>query len=128
MDAGTGMAEIANAGHQPPIICRAKDGGLEIAEAKSVPIGVERRTAYASTHVALGDGDVLAIYTDGIVETMNAQGKQYGRKNLGAVVQRSRGLAPSAIADAIRDDLEQFAGHSLPHDDRTVLVMKRTKA
>jgi sigma-B regulation protein RsbU (phosphoserine phosphatase) len=128
MDAGTGMAEIANAGHQLPIICRAKDGGLEIAEAKSVPIGVERRTAYASTHAALGDGDVLAIYTDGIVETMNAQGKQYGRKNLGAVVQRSRGLAPSAIADAIRDDLEQFAGHSLPHDDRTVLVMKRTKA
>jgi serine phosphatase RsbU (regulator of sigma subunit) len=59
---------------------------------------------------------------------MNAQGKQYGRKNLGMLLQRSRTLGSSAIADAIRDDLEQFAGHSLPHDDRTVLVMKRTKA
>ena len=59
---------------------------------------------------------------------MNAQGKQYGRKNLGAIVQRSRGLEPEAIAAAVRDDLEQFAGHSLPHDDRTVLVMKRKKA
>jgi sigma-B regulation protein RsbU (phosphoserine phosphatase) len=128
VDGATGMAEIANAGHQPAIVCRASDGALEAVETKSVPIGVERRTAYTSTNVAFADGDVLVLYTDGIVETMNAQGKQYGRKNLGIVVQRSRGLEPSAIADAIRDDLEQFAGQSLPHDDRTVLVMKRKKA
>jgi len=125
VDAGTGMVEIANAGHQPAIICRASDGSLEAVEAKSVPIGVERRTAYSSTNVALARGDMLVLYTDGIVETINAQGKQYGRKNLGLVIQRSRGLEPQAIAEAIRDEVEQFAGQSLPHDDRTVLVMKR---
>jgi sigma-B regulation protein RsbU (phosphoserine phosphatase) len=97
-------------------------------EAKSVPIGVERRTTYASTNVSLSRGDLLVLYTDGIVETINAQGKQYGRRNLGAVIQRSRGLEPQAVAAAIRDDLEQFAGQSLPHDDRTVLVMKRKTA
>jgi phosphoserine phosphatase RsbU/P len=128
VDAGKGMAEIANAGHQPAIICRASDGSLEAVEAKSVPIGVERRTPYASTNVSFSDGDILVMYTDGIVETINAQGKQYGRKNLGLAVQRSRGLGPQAIADAVRDDLELFAGASLPHDDRTVLVMKREKA
>ena len=128
MDSGTGIAEIANAGHQPAIICRSKDGALELAETKSVPIGVERRTAYTSTHVAFGSGDVLVLYTDGIVETMNAQGRQYGSKNLGIAIQRSRGLSSQAIADSIRDDVEQFAGHTLPHDDRTVLVMKRAKA
>jgi sigma-B regulation protein RsbU (phosphoserine phosphatase) len=128
VDVSTGMTEIANAGHQPAIICRGRDGALEAVESKSVPIGVERRTAYTSADVVLGGGDVLVLYTDGIVETMNAQGKQYGRKNLGMLLQRSRTLGSSAIADAIRDDLEQFAGHSLPHDDRTVLVMKRTKA
>jgi phosphoserine phosphatase RsbU/P len=128
VDGETGMVEISNAGNQSAIICRATDGALEVLEAKSVPIGVERRTAYTSTSVALADGDMLVLYTDGIVETMNAQDKQYGRKNLGIVVQHSRSLEPQAIADAIRDDLKLFAGQSLPHDDRTVLVMKRAKA
>jgi phosphoserine phosphatase RsbU/P len=127
-DAGTGMVEIANAGHQPPIICRVSDGSLETVEANSVPIGVERRTAYASTNVSLSNGDLLVLYTDGIVETMNAQGKQYGRKNLGLLLQRSRGLEPQAIADAVRDDIEAFAGGALPRDDRTLLVIKRKKA
>ena len=128
VNAASGMVELANAGHQPAIICRASDGSLDEVEAKSVPIGVERRTTYASTNVSLSRGDLLVLYTDGIVETINAQGKQYGRRNLGAVIQRSRGLEPQAVAAAIRDDLEQFAGQSLPHDDRTVLVMKRKTA
>jgi sigma-B regulation protein RsbU (phosphoserine phosphatase) len=128
VDAGSGMVELANAGHQAAVICRASDGSLEAVETKSVPIGVERRTVYGSTNVSLSNGDLLVLYTDGIVETMNAQGKQYGRKNLGSVIQRNRGLEPQAIVNAIRDDLESFAGGALPHDDRTLLIVKRKKA
>jgi phosphoserine phosphatase RsbU/P len=127
-DASTGAVDIANAGHQPALVCRASDGSLEAVEIKSVPIGVERGTAYAPSHLDLAEGDLLVLYTDGIVETMNPQGKQYGIKNLGAVVQRSRGLDPSGIADTIKDDLLGFAGQTRPHDDRTVLIMKRSKA
>ncbi len=128
IDGSSGVVELANAGHQPALACRGSDGSLETFESKSVPIGVERGTAYASSRFAMGEGDILALYTDGIVETMNAQGKQYGRKSLGSVIQRSRGLAPSEIAEKIREDLLEFAGLAHPYDDRTVLVIKRTKA
>ncbi len=128
VDSASGAVELANAGHQPAFICRAADGNLETVEAKSVPIGVERGTVYGSTRFALGEGDILVLYTDGIVETMNPQGKQYGRKNLGAVVQRARASSPSQIASRIEEDLLGFAGQTRPHDDRTVLVMKRSKA
>jgi phosphoserine phosphatase RsbU/P len=128
VDTSTGAVELANAGHQPAILCRAADGSLETIEVKSLPIGVERGTAYSSARVALAEGDLLVLYTDGIVETMNPQGRQYGRKNLGAALQRLRELHPSQIAEKIGEDLLGFAGPTRPHDDRTVLVMKRSKA
>jgi len=128
VDSESGGVEIANAGHQPAVLCRGSDGRLEEVESKSVPIGVERRTVYASSGVSLLAGDVLVLYTDGVVEAMNAQGKQYGMRNLGQAIQRARGLDPQAIAEAIRDDVDSFAGGALPRDDRTALVIKRQKA
>ncbi len=128
VDSGSGVVELANAGHQPALLCRSAEGPLETFESKSVPIGVERGTVFSSSKFALADGDVLVLYTDGIVETMNAQGKQYGRKSLGAVVQRCRDLSPSEIAEQVQEDLSGFAGLARPHDDRTVLVIKRSKA
>ena len=107
--------ELANAGHQPALVCRAADGALEAVESKSVPIGVERGTAYTSTNASpSATGDVLVLYTDGIVETMNAQGKQYGRKNLGAVVQRSREPRPAGDRRADRRGLLELRGAGAP--------------
>jgi sigma-B regulation protein RsbU (phosphoserine phosphatase) len=127
-DSSSGAIELANAGHQPALVCRAATGAIEVVEAKSVPIGVERGTVYASSRLALANGDVLVLYTDGIIETMNPQGRQYGNKSLGDIVQRSRELSPSEIAEKIGEDLLDFAGQARPHDDRTVLVMKRSQA
>ncbi len=114
VDSSSGVVELANAGHQPALLCRSSDGPLETFESKSVPIGVERGTIFVSARFALTEGDVLVLYTDGIVETMNAQGKQYGRKSLGAVVQRCRELSPSEIAEQIQEDLMGFAGTRAP--------------
>jgi len=123
-DASTGSLEIANAGHQPVLIYRANADAIETVETKSVPIGVERTTAYSARRLALGAGDVLVMYTDGIVEAMNAQGKQYGRKNLGNVVQRNHSLPAKDIAERVRAELQEFTGQARQHDDQTVLVMK----
>ncbi|HTX72687.1 MAG TPA: GAF domain-containing SpoIIE family protein phosphatase [Rectinemataceae bacterium] len=123
-DASTGSLEFANAGHPPILIYRSNADAIETVEIKSVPVGVERTTSYSAKRIALGAGDVLVMYTDGIVETMNVQGKQYGRKNLGNVIQRSHSLPAREIAERIRTDLLDFAGASRQHDDQTVLVMK----
>lgn len=127
VDAGAGTADIATAGHQAALVCRSSSGELEAIEATGVPIGIERGTSYSSSRVSLGPGDLLVLFTDGIVETMNAQGKQYGWKNLGSAIQAGRELRASELAERIRADVEDFAGKTLPHDDRTVLVMKRSK-
>jgi len=123
-DASSGTLDFANAGHQPLIVYRADADAIETVEAKSVPIGVERTSAFPSKRIALRPGDALVMYTDGIIEAMNEQGKQYGRRNLGNAIQRGHALSAQAMAESVRDDLAAFAGRSRQHDDQTVLVMK----
>jgi sigma-B regulation protein RsbU (phosphoserine phosphatase) len=125
LDAATGEIEFANAGHQPAIIYRAEADTLQAVEIKSIPIGVERSTVFESRRFRLGRGDILALYTDGIVETVNAQGKQFGRKNLGALIRDCRDLPPDQIVERIHSDVLDFAAQARQHDDQTLLILKR---
>ncbi len=124
VDATTGEAEFANAAHQPLLIYRKDSDAIETVDIKSIPIGVERATEYSAKRLRIRPGDVLVMYTDGIVEAMNEQGRQFGRKNLGNAILRSRDLPAKEIAEAIRDDVAEFSGRSRRHDDQTVLVLK----
>ncbi|PKL25583.1 MAG: hypothetical protein CVV47_05880 [Spirochaetae bacterium HGW-Spirochaetae-3] len=120
----TGELEYANASHQPLLVYRRATDTIETIDIKSVPIGVERATEYQRKALRLGDGDIAALYTDGIVEAMNDQGKQFGRKSLGQVIAGHRDLAPKDIAGKIRAELASFIGGARQHDDQTILIFK----
>ena len=120
----TGEIEYANAGHQPLLIFRAAEDGIESVESKSIPIGVERGMTYTKKSLRLRSGDILLMYTDGVVESMNSQGRQFGRKNLGTSLLKSHDLSARDAASRIRSDLANFVGETRQHDDQTVLVMK----
>lgn len=124
VDLVTGEIEYANASHQPLLIFRAEEDGIESVEVKSIPIGVERGMTYPKKNLRLRNGDILLMYTDGVVESMNGQGRQFGRKNLGNSLLKSRDLSARDVASRIRSDLANFAGETRQHDDQTVLVMK----
>jgi len=124
VDLSSGEVDYANAGHQPLLVYRRSSDSIETFEIKSVPIGVERKTEYVQRRAVLQDGDVLVLYTDGLVEAMNAQGKQYGRKSLGSIVIRNHEQSAKEIANRIKADLGAFVGTARQHDDQTVLVMK----
>ena len=124
IDGGTGELEYANAAHQPLLIYRKETGTVETVDIKSIPIGVERTTEYVSRSLRVKEGDVLLMYSDGVVEAMDEQGRQYGRKNLGAALLRSKDLAAKEIVETIRAEVERHSAKARRHDDQTVLVMK----
>jgi len=89
----TGEMEYASASHQPLLIYRRASDMVETIDIKSVPIGVERTTTYQRKTLRLQDGDIAVLYTDGIVEVLNEQGKQFGRKNLSQLIARHKNLS-----------------------------------
>jgi sigma-B regulation protein RsbU (phosphoserine phosphatase) len=120
----TGELEYANASHQPLIIYRRATDSIETIDIKSVPIGVEKATKYQRKTLRLYDGDIASLYTDGVVEAINEQGKQFGRKSLGEAIARNRSLSPKDIAGKIKAEVSAFMGDAHQHDDQTILVFK----
>ena len=119
-----GEMEYVNAAHQPLVLYRKASDSLESVDIKSIPIGVERSTEYSSRSLKLDAGDILLLYSDGVIEAMNEQGRQFGRKNLGNALLRVRELGAREIAESIKTELDDFAGATRRHDDQTLLVIK----
>lgn len=124
VDFSTGLLEFSNASHQPLLIYRKDSDAVETVDQKSIPIGVERTTGYSAKGIRLHSGDILLMHTDGLVEAMNEQGRQFGRKNLANTLVRCKDLPAAELAEAILGEVQDFAGRTRQHDDETVLVMK----
>jgi len=124
IDPTTGDCEFANAGHRPPLVWRQGHGLVDALENQSDPIGVARTTEYKSIRFALQKDDVLLFYTDGVIETINAKGRQYGVKSLTNILHKHHDSSAADIVARVQDDIKTFIGSARQHDDRTVLVVK----
>lgn len=113
-----------NAGHVPPVLLRA-DGGVELLEDGGVPLGLFGTPRYTEGHAVLGAGDVMVLYTDGIVESMDGDGEEYGRERLIDVLRRTHKSSATEICNAVVQDVQSFDA-GLARDDRTLLVVKAT--
>jgi sigma-B regulation protein RsbU (phosphoserine phosphatase) len=126
----SGEVEIVNAGHCSPVVVRAH-GSVEVLHAGGLPLGLsipaESAPRYAAERVALRDGDVLVLYTDGLTEAAASHGEDYGMGRLVAILKRSAGDAPRELIAKCLNDLAAFLGPEGRNDDLTILALGRSK-
>jgi sigma-B regulation protein RsbU (phosphoserine phosphatase) len=122
-----GEVEIVNAGHCAPLIVR-RDGGVETLPASGLPLGLApagMASGYSSERVALRDGDTLVLYTDGLTESVNSVGEEYGAGRLSRLLDQSRAASPQELVHKSLQDHDAFrAGHDRS-DDLTILALRR---
>ena len=94
-----------------------------LEEVGGPPLGLFEELDYEQTTLALQPGDILAFYTDGITEAMDADSAQFGVDRLDEVLRRC-GLDAQEIITAVIEAVDQFTGGHPPEDDRTLLVAK----
>ena len=97
---------------------------IELVKTKTDPIGVERSTEYETLHLTVKPGDVIILYTDGVLEALNSEGKQYGLERLSDFISRNSGASAKDLSNKIKADIREFCGSERQHDDQTVLLMK----
>ena len=68
-------------------------------------------------------GDTLALYTDGVTESVNDSGEEFGDLRLVEALRRNRDRRPGAFIRQILDEVQRFGRHD-QHDDITVLIAK----
>jgi len=113
-----------NAGHNPPVVIRTQDGTLEELLPTGIALGADANQEYSSRTVAIGTGDVVVMYTDGVTDSMNTQEQFFGEARLHAIIREHVHLSAPQILDRILSELREFSGDMPQFDDITVLVIK----
>ncbi|MEU7075115.1 SpoIIE family protein phosphatase [Streptomyces narbonensis] len=114
-DPATGRAHIANAGHPPPLV-RAPNGSVKIIDnVPGVPLGVGG-FPFGTHEIALQEGDILALYTDGLIESR--------AKDIDEGIEALRTQLAS-VAGTLEETADSILTHLLPAGptDDTVLLL-----
>ena len=120
-----GAVEICNAGHLPPVLVRTNGTTRLLADASGLPIGMFCAGRYESFHERLGPGDALVLCTDGVLDTENAAGEEFGFARLERLASRHAGLSPAALVAEYFHALDHHRAAGQGGDDVTMLVVRR---
>lgn len=132
LHADTGRVVYSNSGHNPPIVWRAATGRVERwCDACTCPLGIVDPHDASNAHDQLHPGDVLLLYTDGIVELFDPpRREQFGIERLEAALARAaaQGQQPEGIIDAVHAAMREFRQSDSRDDDQTMVVIARDHA
>ena len=120
----TGRFCSTNAGHNPALLLRAS-GEHEELGATGLPLGLLPVDEYTREERALGPGDLVIMYTDGVTEAANPAGEEYGLARLLELSRTHVKDGVPALAAALQADLDTFASGVPFADDRTFVMLRR---
>jgi len=126
-DVERGMLCYVNAGHLAPFLVRRDDSGavevLRLAEGGPV-LGVIPGAPYRQAEERFRPGDVLVLFSDGVVEAADETGEEFGEDRLAELVRNNAHRPAAELQEAIMDALREFTGDCEQQDDITLLVVR----
>jgi len=120
----TRILDYSNAGHTLPLLVRMDEGTCRELDAEGLILGVRMGVEFEEKRIQMHAGDLLVLHTDGIIESENSSGEQFGIDRLCTIVQAQRSEPPQAIIDAVLQEVSIFRGATPQEDDVTLIIMK----
>ncbi len=125
-DPARALLYYVNAGHEPPVVLRKSGRGyvpLEL-EPTGPAIGLLRKPSFHESSMALAPGDILVAYTDGLCETANARGEEFGFRRMLAAIQASSYRKVRDIVERVIETAQSFAAGCPRYDDMTLWLAR----
>ncbi|MFN0111331.1 MAG: PP2C family protein-serine/threonine phosphatase [Blastocatellia bacterium] len=116
-----------NAGHNPPLLLRVGANGaktVEKLEQGGTVLGLFHDAEYEDVELKLESGDVLAAFTDGLIEARSPQGEEFGEERVISCLMRNSTLSAAEIEQAILAEVRQWTHDSEQEDDLTLVALK----
>jgi len=111
-----------NAGHNPPLYFG--EGGFQRLTIGGTVVGIFPDAEYEHASLTLRSGDLFVAYTDGIVESVNEYGEEFGEERLIQLVQRNRTLTAEDIQKVIVEEVVRWSFEEERDDDMTLVVAR----
>lgn len=118
----TRRLRYANCGHLAALLLR-RDDSIERLESTATVLGVFKGWDCEISQTQISSGDILALYTDGITESFNDAGEEFGEERLAAAICRHRTLSSGDLLNTIVDQVRQFSPRE-QQDDITLIIAK----
>ena len=124
LDTRSGVFQYVNCGHNPPLLSRA-DGSHAWLDCGGPALGLGLGGGCEEGRVDLQAGDVLALYTDGVVEPADARDEEFGNDRFRHVVAETAHLTAGDVVLAVVEATRRFTRRESYDDDFTLVVLKR---
>ena len=125
IDLATGRVRYVNAGHNPPVVLRADGSAGYLRSKPGLFLGAMPGAKYRAGEIALGAGDAIYLYTDGLTEQTDPHGQLFGEDRLLAALSDGDFLAhPETCTAAVLAAVEAHAAGTAQSDDRTQLLLR----
>lgn len=112
----------ARAGH-PPALLRRAGRTIPLDKVGDLPLGIFADTVYEQAVEPMKPGDVIVLFTDGLVEAVNTAGEMFGDERLAEAMIRG-GDSAQSVLDAIWGAVVEHQQGGTPRDDQTLLVLR----
>jgi sigma-B regulation protein RsbU (phosphoserine phosphatase) len=123
-DPAAGRLQYINAGHEPPFVLRRNGDHYRtiFLESGGPVIGMLRKSTWREGVVSLSPGDVMVAYTDGLCETRNGSGEEFGWPRFVEAIEDCAAQKSRDIVESVMQAAETFAGGAPQYDDVTLWV------
>jgi sigma-B regulation protein RsbU (phosphoserine phosphatase) len=124
LDTRKNVLSFSNAGHEPPFhvssskpTSRLKTGGLVL--------GIMEEFRFEEETVEMNPGDIIAIYSDGVIDAVNSIDEAFGEERLLQIVTGHRQVSAGTLVDKIVEAVQTHSADAPQLDDITIVVLKR---
>jgi sigma-B regulation protein RsbU (phosphoserine phosphatase) len=128
LDPETGRVTYVNAGHNPPLHCKLDaSGGEPLAELMptGMALGVLADFAFEQRTLHLDPGSWLLLYTDGVIDAQDAQGRRFGPERLERIARERCDQPPQEVLAVLERAIAEHTGATAQFDDIAILILRR---
>ncbi len=121
--------QFSRAGHNPLLYYSFEEKKLHTYQPEGIAVGMADehifRKHISEQSIHLNKGDLLILYTDGIVEAVNRENELFGENRLNHLIQKHHHLNSMEIVEKIEQKLSEFVDQADQYDDLTMIVIKK---
>ena len=115
---------FCNAGHDPMIIYHPSKDIFNEVDTDGMPLGIFESNKFEEKELNVDKGDIVIIYTDGVIEAKNTKREEFGFDKLKDIIRKNAHLLPEEIKIKVLSEVMEFAKGMPQHDDITIVIMK----
>jgi len=129
LERGSNEITMARAGHEPPIIYRNATGTIEVIETSGLAAGIDEGPVFKRSvkdyRFRMESGDILLLYTDGIIESENADGDEFGLDRLCQILIENHERSSQDLVNTVTAAVARFSAGTPQSDDITLIAIEK---